>query len=226
MNYSPYLIGAALLLASPALAGPQDDVLKAFGECASVSDGAARLACYDALAPRMKAALVPIEQPAPPVAANTSAPVAPASTGEIAAPAPPVAAASAPPVAAATPAEQESWFGRNVGSVFDAAPEQQTTPEKFGADQMPQPEPAQSSAPQEIDSISAQVSDVAFTAFGKFIVILDNGQIWRQIEGDSDVAHFKKNPADNQVTISRGAIGSYDLTINGGEKVFKVKRVK
>ena len=223
MNYSPYLIGAALLLGcSPALAGPQDDVLKAFGECAAVHDSAARLACYDSLASRMKAASAPAEQPAPPVAAATVTPSAPPGAGEVATPAPPVAAAAPTPA----PAEQESWFGRNVGSVFDTSPEQQTTPEKFGADQMPPPEPAQSSAPQEIDSITAQVSDVAFTAFGKFIVILDNGQIWRQIEGDSDVAHFKKNPADNTVTITRGAIGSYNLTINGREKVFKVKRVK
>jgi hypothetical protein len=57
-------------------------------------------------------------------------------------------------------------------------------------------------------------------------VFLANGQVWRQLQGDADRARFRTNPKDNTVTISRGAFGSYSLTLNGSDKVFKVTRVK
>ena len=70
------------------------------------------------------------------------------------------------------------------------------------------------------------MTEVSYNPLGKFIVFLDNGQIWRQIEGDSDQATFHKPAKDNKVTISRGFIGSYNLTINDSVKTFKVTRVK
>ena len=86
---------------------------------------------------------------------------------------------------------------------------------------------AQEEAAQtELESISAGVSDYAYTPLGKFIVFLDNGQVWRQIPGDADRAMFRKTAKDNAVTISRGFVGSYNMTINGSAKVFKVTRVK
>ncbi|HEV2563222.1 MAG TPA: hypothetical protein VGT78_13875 [Rhizomicrobium sp.] len=217
MKFRLFAMSAAIVLSGGvALAGPEGDLLKAYGECAAIRDDPARLACFDSVSGRAKEAIAPPAEQAPSV--STAAPAAP--------PAPPVA--TSPPIAAPAPApaEEESWFGRNVGSIFGTAPEQQTTPEKFGADQLPPPETSQATTPEPLDSISANVTDLAFTPFGKFIVFLDNGQIWRQLEGDADRAHFKKDPKDNKVTISRGALGSYNLTINDSSKVFKVTRVK
>ena len=82
------------------------------------------------------------------------------------------------------------------------------------------------SAALAVDSITAGVSEFAYNPFGRFIVFLDNGQVWKQIEGDVDRAVFPKLGKDNKVTISRGFIGSYNLTINDSAKVFKVTRVK
>ncbi len=125
-----------------------------------------------------------------------------------------------------TPEEQKSWFGFDLSGLFGTDPKQQTTPDKFGSDQLPATREAQAKVEQEVDSITANVTEYAFTPFGKFIVFLDNGQVWRQVQGDSDQAHFSKNPKDNKVTISRGFIGSYSLMINDSSKVFKVDRVK
>jgi hypothetical protein len=50
--------------------------------------------------------------------------------------------------------------------------------------------------------------------------------VWRQLQGDADRAHFKSNARDNRVTVSRGALGSYNLSINGSGKIYKVTRVK
>jgi hypothetical protein len=191
--------GLLALASRLALAGPRDDVLEAMGKCTTLTDDKARLACYDATAPRLRDAL------------NR-----------------PPEALSRPP----TEEEQKSWFGFNLGSWFGgggAPPAAQTTPGQFGADKLAAKEaPAEAAAapaeqPKQIDSISANVSDYSFNPFGKFIVFLDNGQVWKQI--DSDPAHFGKGGA-NTVTIERGAMGSYNMHINGGNHTYKVTRVK
>ena len=122
--------------------------------------------------------------------------------------------------------EQRSWFGFDLGNLFGAGPSQQTTPQQFGSDRLPETHAKEDATAAVVDNITAGVTDVAFTPFGKFIVFLDNGQVWRQIEGDSDHAIFRKPAKANTVTIGRGFIGSYNLTLNGSVKLFKVTRVK
>ncbi|HEY5046723.1 MAG TPA: hypothetical protein VII49_01720 [Rhizomicrobium sp.] len=125
-----------------------------------------------------------------------------------------------------TAQEQKSWFGFDLSGLFGASPSQQTTPEQFGADQLPETHAKEDKAALEVDSIAAGVTDYAYTPFGKFIVFLDNGQVWRQSEGDADHARFEKIAKENKVTISRGLLGSYNLKINDSDKLFKVDRVK
>jgi hypothetical protein len=202
MNPRTGAAAAAILVmclsATAALAGPRDDALEAVARCAAQTDDHARLACYDAAAARVKDALA-----APPA-----------------------------PQVAETPEEQKSWFG--LPDVFGGSGKPpQTTPEQFGNEGLPPPpppppvpgEPAPPPPPQPIDSITAGVSDYAFNPFGKFTVFLDNGQIWQQIQGDTDKARFKKS-GPNTVTISRGLLGSYNLQVNDFEAIFKVRRLK
>jgi hypothetical protein len=131
--------------------------------------------------------------------------------------------ASQPP----TKEEQKSWFGFDVGGLFNASPEEQKTPQQFGAENLPSTRQKVEQAEQEVDSITAGVTEYAFTPFGKFIVFLDNGQIWRQLQGDTgDKPMFHKNPKDNKVTIERGLIGSYNLMVNDSTRSYKVERIK
>jgi hypothetical protein len=102
----------------------------------------------------------------------------------------------------------------------------QTTPEQFGSDSLPKPAPEPAAAPKEIDSIAATVTEYAKNPFGKFIVFLDNGQVWRQLQGDSGEARFNRKPEDNKVRIERGLLGSYTLLLNDSAKTFKVERIK
>jgi|SRR6185312_4646721 len=123
--------------------------------------------------------------------------------------------------------EQKSWFGFDFGNLFGSAPSQQTTPEKFGSEALPQQPPKEGEAapPEPIDSITAKVTDVAYSPYGKVIVFLDNGQVWRQIEADTEHAMLAKNGGDT-ITIERGALSSYNMKIEGSNKTYKVKRVK
>ncbi len=197
MNLRTCAVVAAAFLALPmaAQAGADNDVLRAMDRCAGVAEEHARLACYDQLAPQVKAALA--EAPA--------------------------AQASNPP----TVEEQKSWFGFDLGNIFGSAPSQQKTPQQFGSENLPPPPPASGAPPppEPIDSITAAVTDYAISPFGKFVVFLDNGQVWKEVEGDTEQASFKKS-GGNTVVISRGFIGSYNLQVNDSKKLYKVKRVK
>ena len=212
MKPGPLAVLAVFLLAAfPARAGAADDVIAAIGKCAALTDDAARLACYDNVAGRTKTVeAAPQTQPvpqAPPQAA------APART------------AAAPP---ASKEDDESWFG--IADWFGSdkvSPAAQTTPRQFGSENLPPPPAAPGAPPplEPLDHITASVSDFAYNPFGRFVVFLDNGQIWQQLQGDTDQAHFSKNQKD-QITISRGILGSYNLEIVGHNGLYKVKRIK
>jgi hypothetical protein len=121
-----------------------------------------------------------------------------------------------------TEEDKASIFGFDFGGVFGSR-EGPTSPEEFGKNQMPAPPPEEG---QALESIAAGVTDYARTPFGKFIVVLDNGQVWRQIDSDTGVARFEREAKDNKVVISRGLLGSYNLKINDQNATFKVKRLK
>jgi hypothetical protein len=128
---------------------------------------------------------------------------------------------------APTQAEQKSWFGFDLGNIFGTSPAQQTTPQQFGSENVPPPPPPANEPPPPgpIESITAKVTNYAMDPFGKFVIFLDNDQVWQQLQGDAEHASFSRGGGDS-VTISRGFIGSYNLQINDSNKVFKVKRIK
>lgn len=192
MKFSRIALFAAIIVVSAdAYAGPQDDLISGMAKCAAVADNAQRLACYDALAPQLKAA-----QSAPP---------------EI--------------------SDNRPWY--DPGRIFGVSPSAQTTPEQFGGEALAPPpppparpgEPPPPAPPVPLDSITAKLTDYAYNPYGRAVVFLDNGQIWQQLQGDTDRAHFKKGET-NTVVISRGALGSYNMVINDAGSAIKVQRVK
>jgi len=79
----------------------------------------------------------------------------------------------------------------------------------------------QSAAPAAPDSVTAAIKSLDWRRDGKFVVTLDNTQVWAQSELNSQ--------ADVQVgdaiTVRRGALGSYLLVTKAGIGT-RVKRVK
>jgi len=71
-----------------------------------------------------------------------------------------------------------------------------------------------------------QMAAYKFDSQGHFTVTLDNGQIWRQMPGDVTKAHWTRPAGDYAVTISRGALGSTNLAVNGQPVLFKVEQVR
>ncbi|HEX4104690.1 MAG TPA: hypothetical protein VHX92_00510 [Rhizomicrobium sp.] len=79
-------------------------------------------------------------------------------------------------------------------------------------------------APAERKLVAA-VARYNLSPRGRFTLVLDSGEIWRQSDSDDGVAQFKQR-GRNMVQISKGFWGSYDLRLNGANIVFKVTRIK
>ena len=80
----------------------------------------------------------------------------------------------------------------------------------------------------EITQITATVIELARTARGRSIFILDNGQVWRQIDGDDTNVQDPQPGKTMKVAIEMGVwlLGNYNLTIEGRNALIRVRRVK
>lgn len=104
------------------------------------------------------------------------------------------------------------WFG------FSRPPKPVTRPEDFGKPQAPEA--------GEITQLTATVAEFAKTPRGKSIFILDNGQVWRQLDAD-DTEILEPVPGKPmKVTIEAAILGSYSLSIEGRNGIVKVRRLR
>lgn len=102
---------------------------------------------------------------------------------------------------------------------FNAAPAQQAAPAPAHQGAM------RALPPLTNGKLVASVVRYDLSARGRFTVVLDNGEIWRQLDSDDGVAQFNQR-RKNVVQISKGFWGSYDLRLNAANIVFKVARIK
>lgn len=78
----------------------------------------------------------------------------------------------------------------------------------------------------EVESVEGVAVEIGKNNRGKLFVILDNGQVWRQIDGDSSSPYFPKRADGVPVTIKKGALGSYFVKIGKAKDTFKANRIK
>lgn len=71
-------------------------------------------------------------------------------------------------------------------------------------------------------TLLAQVRQVTSLPYGRYQLTLDNGQVWRTSEADTAL-EFKAN---DQVTILRGVLGSYYISLAQHATSVRVKRVQ
>jgi hypothetical protein len=105
------------------------------------------------------------------------------------------------------------WFG------FSKPPAPPKTAEEYGKH-------APTSDADGITSITANVIEFARTPRGLSVFILENGQIWRQLDGDTSVVRDPAPGTPMKVTVENGFLGSYNLTIEGRNGLIKVTRLK
>jgi hypothetical protein len=86
------------------------------------------------------------------------------------------------------------------------------------------PQPDNSGLPAGADRVVSRMKSFSFDHYGVFTVTLANGQVWRQLSGDTKYAHWKEPAAKYVVNISRGWLGSYNFQIRGNPGLYKVRR--
>jgi hypothetical protein len=74
--------------------------------------------------------------------------------------------------------------------------------------------------------LSARMISFTFDKKGIFTLTLSNGQVWRQLSGDTSFAHWTELPSKYNVSISRGLLGSYNLKVRNDPGMFKVHRIR
>lgn len=65
-----------------------------------------------------------------------------------------------------------------------------------------------------------------FDREGLFTITLEDGEVWKQLPGDGLEAHWHSRPQGYFVTIKDGALGSFNLRVDGEDRFYKVARVK
>ena len=128
------------------------------------------------------------------------------------------AASLAKSALAATPkvADKKSWLDLFGFPTTQAPPK---TTEEFGK-VAPPPDSG------EVKEVTANVLEFARTPRGPVVFILENGQVWRQLPGDTTVIRDPVPGAPMKVTIENGFLGSYNLSIEGRKGIIKVTRLK
>lgn len=71
-----------------------------------------------------------------------------------------------------------------------------------------------------LESLEAKLTEVLQSSVGAAVFVLDNGQMWRQTEAEQ----FSPVRPGVPVTVKRGTMGGYRLTIPSIRKAFSVKR--
>lgn len=79
--------------------------------------------------------------------------------------------------------------------------------------------------PPEVAQVVAVVTQLSRTARGRALFVLDNGQTWRQLDGDDAQVLEPPSGTALKVTIERGLFGSYRLMIEGRNGLVRVRRV-
>jgi hypothetical protein len=74
-------------------------------------------------------------------------------------------------------------------------------------------------------TIVSRMVNYSFDLQGIFTVTLENGQTWRQIDGDSRDAFWTKPAGAYLVTIRHGMSGSFMLTVRNESRVYRVRRI-
>jgi len=100
-----------------------------------------------------------------------------------------------------------------------------TAEESFGAEDLPLTEEERER--EKIISLTASVVDIARNGYGKYVVILANGQVWRQLNADSAKLRVPKSGAEGMsVEIKRRSLGAHALYLAGENRGIRVERIK
>ncbi len=209
-----------LLLAVPAIARPRDEVMINVYRCAAQASTRVWLDCYYGAAQPQRAALGLAPAPPAQIALVTDSP-APGIPQDLAVRDAVIAAASR----CGSVATDRAWLDCYYSAANPARSLLGLAPIPALATALPaRTRPGEMFDKQPIKG-SGRMTSYKFDSHGFFTVVLDNGEVWRQIDGDTTMAHWFKKPGFYVATVTAGALGSSNLSVQGEGRSYKVRRV-
>jgi len=232
LRFSWLLLALPVFFAPGAQARPRDDVMAGAYRCSVVGEARQWLDCfYGAVQPARAALGLP-----------------PATVTQL-------RLASAPPSGAMAPddarvrdavlanalrcyaiADERPWLDCYYGAAqpMRARLGLSPAPQKAAPPAMAGPVPAQPldrfpqgpAIPRGSSQVVSPMTAYSFSKVRNFTVTLANGQIWRQLSGDPNYAHWKKPATSYVATIDHGAFGSFNLQVKDTPGVYKVERIR
>lgn len=79
---------------------------------------------------------------------------------------------------------------------------------------------------EEVKSVASVAVEVGKNNAGKIFVILENGQVWRQVSGDRSTPYIPSKSEGLPVIISKGIMGAYFVKVGKAKAAFKAERIK
>ncbi len=125
--------------------------------------------------------------------------------------------------AVASAGGQSSGAGQS-SAVQVASGQAQSIDESFGAEDLAREREKQDKTPK---SLNAKLVGLRFTQSGRYVITLDNGQVWRQITGDTDQLRLPRATGEGiPIIIKKGMLGSHKLRPASSKRSIRVERIK
>jgi hypothetical protein len=229
MRTSIFVIVISLAMMMAAQARPRDEVMSRVFGCAAIGDRRTWLDCYYGAAQPARAAL--------------GMPPAPVAQTRLAA---------SPPAGMVTPADtvlrdgvvgeafrcnaladDRQWLDCYYAAAAPARGRLGLTPLPVQSPRVAAAQPGNSASQPfglrvrqpEVNNVMSRMKSYSFDGYGIFVVTLENGQVWRQISGDTVLARWNLPASRYAVRITRGVLGSFNLQVKDSPGLFKVRRV-
>lgn len=194
------------------------DSLSKFMACAEIENPPLRYACFDKTAAAVKArqeqgldTAEPGSVPSRSLSTESQSPGASANGS--------ITAGATSDIAAPETEENAEDEKRGLFGFIGGLTKKPTTPEEFGLEDEPD-------EADVITEISGNISDFRITGTGRVIVLLDNGQIWQQIPGDSTRLREQIMERQTSATIETAAMGTYLMSLSPSGRSIRVKRIQ
>ena len=123
---------------------------------------------------------------------------------QAAAVAPAAAVVAAPSLAVITATEEEFGLPQVAGKA--------RTEEEFGLKQ------------SQVETLRSRITSVERGPLDRLTFYLENGQVWKQIEDTYGLFRVRQDPAF--AVITHASLGSFKLTVEGGSRSIRVKRIE
>jgi hypothetical protein len=221
---------SVLMISAPVQARPRDEAMAGAYHCAAIADSRRWLDCYYGAAQPVRGALGMKPAPA-------------AQTGLVSAP--PAGGAALPgdmgvrdsvmraAAGCGTQADERGW----LNCYYAAAQPMRATLHLTPAPQVASaaqpialpPRPTDIGRPASVSGegvpVQSRMAAYSFDKYGLFTVTLANGQVWRQVDGDTDYAHWKKPASTYTAHVTAGFMRSFNFQVRGLPGLYKVQRI-